>query len=72
MTPCWNGFCVAEAHDGDDRHVDATGYGWTQARGTVYCPACQDHHAPGDCPRGYVSPVVTLYDRDLVGGGTDG
>ena len=35
---CWNGFCDNFKHEGD-RHSDGTGYGWTQARGTRYCPA---------------------------------
>jgi hypothetical protein len=62
-TQCWNAFCIAGDCDGA-HHVDTTGYTWDQARSTAYCPACGGFHAPGDCPRGYDSPVVTLYERD--------
>jgi hypothetical protein len=66
-SPCWNDFCVASAHPDDDRHVDTTGYGWTQPRGTVYCPACQGYHPAGDCPQGYDNPVTTIYERGPEG-----
>ena len=35
---CWNDFWDNWAHEGN-QHSDATGHGWTQARGTRYCPA---------------------------------
>lgn len=35
---CWLDGCDNFKHDGD-RHTDGTGYGWTQPRGTAYCPA---------------------------------
>lgn len=44
---CWNDFCDNWAHEGD-WHSDGTGHGWTQARGTAYCPA--EH---GYMPRGH-------------------
>lgn len=59
---CWNAFCIAGECDGT-HHYDVTGYSWTQPRDTIYCAACHDYHAPGDCPEGYVSPVVTIYER---------
>ena len=61
--PCWNAFCIATDCDGE-HHVDTTGYTWTQARGTAYCPACRGYgHPAGDCPKGYDSPVTTIYER---------
>jgi len=62
MAACWNAFCISERCDGT-HHYDTTGYSWTQPRGTIYCAACHGYHAPDDCPEGYVSPVVTIYER---------
>jgi len=65
---CWNDFCVLGPHEGD-RHQDTTGHGWAQPRGTVYCPAHRGgaYHEPGDCPEGYDSPVVTIYEHGKIG-----
>lgn len=54
---CWNGFCIAGPHVGDE-HVDFTGDAWVQPRGTTYCPVC---HAYTVCD--HKSPVVTIYER---------
>ena len=62
MAACWNAFCISERCDGT-HHYDTTGYSWTQPRGTIYCAACHGYHAADDCPEGYVSPVVTIYER---------
>lgn len=44
---CWIDDCDRLKHDGD-RHTDATGYEWTQPRGTKYCVA-----EGGYMPRGH-------------------
>lgn len=43
---CWNGDCDNYAHEGD-WHSDGTGHGWTQPRGTKYCPA-EGRYMPRD------------------------
>lgn len=45
MADCWNGYCIASAHDDND-HVDVTGFSWTQAPEEIYCPRCARFHAP--------------------------